>query len=255
MWLLPSACYRSAQELGVSTLGSAEQSVAEWWPTVSGTPTQRPSSWHGWKTRRWSLRLFGSETCASWTPSLLPGLMWSAPDTPASRFLRRETDREKTTSDTCGLKSYGSFAWYDHDTSAWRTSQATFLWDSTESSVILPNSGSMRSGVCFERQTLERPTSDGGFLSWPTPRSCSAMAATVNPEAKNPNLETVVARRGHTGQLNPAWVEWLMGFPVGWTVCDASGTPSSLSRPRSLSAVSCIEPLPRAQTKGGCDEE
>lgn len=27
------------------------------------------------------------------------------------------------------------------------------------------------------------------------------------------------------GQLNPTWVEWLMGFPPGWTDLDASGTP------------------------------
>lgn len=28
------------------------------------------------------------------------------------------------------------------------------------------------------------------------------------------------------GQLNPAWVEWLMGFPPGWTDLSASETPS-----------------------------
>ncbi len=28
------------------------------------------------------------------------------------------------------------------------------------------------------------------------------------------------------GLLNPTWVEWLMGFPLGWTDCDASATPS-----------------------------
>ena len=29
------------------------------------------------------------------------------------------------------------------------------------------------------------------------------------------------------GSLNPTWVEWLMGFPLGWTVLEASATPSS----------------------------
>ena len=26
------------------------------------------------------------------------------------------------------------------------------------------------------------------------------------------------------GQLNPMWVEWLMGFPIGWTELNASET-------------------------------
>jgi hypothetical protein len=32
------------------------------------------------------------------------------------------------------------------------------------------------------------------------------------------------------GSLNPTWVEWLMGFPLGWTDCEPSATASS---PRS----------------------
>jgi len=32
------------------------------------------------------------------------------------------------------------------------------------------------------------------------------------------------------GSLNPTWVEWLMGYPLGWTDLGASGTVSS---PRS----------------------
>lgn len=35
------------------------------------------------------------------------------------------------------------------------------------------------------------------------------------------------------GQLNPTWVEWLMGFPLGWTALDASETPSSRKLSRS----------------------
>jgi len=35
------------------------------------------------------------------------------------------------------------------------------------------------------------------------------------------------------GQLNPNWVAWLMGFPVGWTDLDASATPSCPRSPSS----------------------
>jgi DNA (cytosine-5)-methyltransferase 1 len=30
---------------------------------------------------------------------------------------------------------------------------------------------------------------------------------------------------GNGGRLNPTWVEWLMGFPLGWTDLEDSGTP------------------------------
>jgi len=40
---------------------------------------------------------------------------------------------------------------------------------------------------------------------------------------------------GGRGALNPTWVEWLMGFPIGWTALPPSATPSS-RRSRSGSA-------------------
>ena len=32
------------------------------------------------------------------------------------------------------------------------------------------------------------------------------------------------AERKSSGQLNPTWVEWLMGYPLGWTDLDHSET-------------------------------
>lgn len=69
---------------------------------------------------------------------------------------------------------------------------------------------------------------------WPTPAAFDAKRGPQTEErmAKGlggPNLiSVVVAEEGKRGgQLNPMWVEWLMGFPLGWTNLDASETPSS----------------------------
>ncbi len=44
--------------------------------------------------------------------------------------------------------------------------------------------------------------------------------------------------RSQRKRLSPLFVEWLMGFPTGWTVCDASATPSSRKSPSGSAAAS-----------------
>jgi DNA (cytosine-5)-methyltransferase 1 len=39
---------------------------------------------------------------------------------------------------------------------------------------------------------------------------------------------------GNGGKLNPTWVEWLMGFPLGWTDLEDSETQSSHKSPNTL---------------------
>ena len=48
---------------------------------------------------------------------------------------------------------------------------------------------------------------------------CAADAKGTHGGENHRCLRTDVA-----GQLNPTWVEWLMGFPPGWTDLNASGT-------------------------------
>jgi hypothetical protein len=60
---------------------------------------------------------------------------------------------------------------------------------------------------------------------WPTP-----VAGDSHTAAPNQNTSTLgrAIRRGEgSGGLNPTWVEWLLGFPLGWTDCGASATRSS----------------------------
>ncbi len=71
---------------------------------------------------------------------------------------------------------------------------------------------------------------------WPTPtvpnggRSPKGgMSLTgMTPDGKKRQVDlahSVRMRDGISGQLNPQWVEWLMGFPLGWTDLEDSETP------------------------------
>jgi DNA (cytosine-5)-methyltransferase 1 len=182
----------------------------------------------------------------------------------------------------CGEKWRASFTKYDPNSRSWKTHQCSLVEDLEPFLETWPQWGLMRDGECWEQRTLEQTIRGTGFgllpdnvsafhtpnttgldggsnsrkalkkrmENWPTPRSCSAMAATITPEAawnekRNPNLETIVGRRcwptptSHNakeanapsekmrntptlaaqagGSLNPMWVEWLMGWPLGWT--------------------------------------
>ena len=67
---------------------------------------------------------------------------------------------------------------------------------------------------------------------FPTPKARDARDTTRLPPSRiaDRNKDSLVQRVGREikeecGQLNPTWVEWLMGFPIGWTDLDASEMP------------------------------
>ena len=74
---------------------------------------------------------------------------------------------------------------------------------------------------------------------WPTPTKREyfppRLPETMEKTKRNPLTNTlgdaVQYREGksykETGQLNPMWVEWLMGYPQGWTDLNHSETASS----------------------------
>jgi hypothetical protein len=55
--------------------------------------------------------------------------------------------------------------------------------------------------------------------NWPSPKSRDwkdgTSQGTMNRQS--PDLGKVVGQSKETGSLNPMWVEWLMGWPLGWT--------------------------------------
>lgn len=165
----------------------------------------------------------------------------------------------------CGPTWRASLARFDPDTSSWKTVQLCLLGDSELSSVIWPRSGMTADGQCWELPMSEHRTSGTGSGSWPTPVASDTSSRSKpyaqggtplslavkwpTPRAKDgkgaqqpgaatlarmrgygPNLsEAVVEQSG--GQLNPTWVEWLMGWPLGWTDLKPLETDRSHSAP------------------------
>ena len=57
---------------------------------------------------------------------------------------------------------------------------------------------------------------------WPTPLSNEARAGTPNGKMQrqlgnHPDIRGTTPEEWKRGSLNPQWVEWLMGYPEGWT--------------------------------------
>lgn len=61
---------------------------------------------------------------------------------------------------------------------------------------------------------------------WPTPTVSGNYNRKGASKTSGDGLATAAG-----GALNPTWVEWLMGFPLGWTDCADSETPSSRKSP------------------------
>lgn len=64
------------------------------------------------------------------------------------------------------------------------------------------------------------PNLSGQVKLWPTPTAQDAKNSTLpRSQRERESLVGEVIREelGRDGQLNPDWVEWLMGFPAGWT--------------------------------------
>lgn len=88
------------------------------------------------------------------------------------------------------------------------------------SSGIRPNDGRNRIGTNGEKWGLN--LSDAIKL-WPTPTSRDHKdTGDCENVPENCLLGRVVHPSKEHGSLNPLWVEWLMGFPIGWTDCDVS---------------------------------
>lgn len=176
------------------------------------------------------------------------------------------------------VKSSASLAYFDQDSCSWRTCQQSLITDSEQSWQTLPRSGMTRNGFAYALPTVGRITTEtgGGYLPtpdtrgfvnegsiqmlskkcdskeemfgmahragkkkkekyWPTPTAHNAKETNAPSESER-NTPTLAAMVG--GKLNPEWVEWLMGFPIGHTASRDWGMVNVRSKQQQPTACS-----------------
>lgn len=126
-------------------------------------------------------------------------------------------------------RSLGSLAKYDQGSCSWRTYQRSLFEEQNELLESFVAYGMTVDGVFYPLPTWERPTEETGGFCWPTPKAMDGergslwAMADYNRRTSRKSLQSEVAEsyRGKmqwgNGQLNPEFVEWLMGYPIGWT--------------------------------------
>jgi hypothetical protein len=184
-------------------------------------------------------------------------LTWYLAVFPARTSAPQAREPESRVSDPdCGWKWPESSVKYDPASRSWKTRQCSLLGGLDEFSETWPLWGSMRDGECWARPTLAPRISATGYGLWPTPTATlGTKGGRITPRKGREGgtlIEAVSHRmfptpcatdwktgyridteagkaqrearskplRDHSapgGQLNPTWVEWLMGWPLGWT--------------------------------------
>jgi hypothetical protein len=181
----------------------------------------------------------------------------------ANRSVLRARGKGKKIRAISGHTSEMPFARFDPDTHSWRTCEDTSLSASEQFSGTWPPSGILRNGKCYPRQRLARHIVEKDSLLWPTPTTqenehpnaiwnengrrispggtthsmnlADAVRLWPTPTtndarqsfAKSTVYQSLTKAAGASplnGRLNPTWVEWLMGFPLGHTDLEHSAT-------------------------------
>jgi|688.fasta_scaffold63211_2 hypothetical protein len=218
---------------------------------LSGSDTRETFCSHAKTTD--ACRSFRSgTTCKPLTDDLGEALLtWFRADSLAKTSAQPEKAQESTESAAeCGRTWPESFARWDRDTASWKTPQCSLLAGLDKFSETWPRWGMMRGGECSVQSMPAHLTSETESGLWPTPTVCgnynrkgasansgdglaTAVRTWPTPTAHNAketnapsesqrNTPTLAAQVG--GQLNPTWVEWLMGWPLGWTDLKQSET-------------------------------
>jgi len=175
-------------------------------------------------------------------------LMSSQAASPANHLVMQENDSEPTTQEICGRQPLTASASYDPDTHSWKTYQGWLLADiSAPSFQTFTKAGTTADGEFYPLPKWEHrireiayglepnnetffhtPNTtgmDGGSNSRkalrkrlekiPTPTASDWKGGAAS--GRDSELKHYLLRRCGKGYPNPNFLEWLMGWPTGWS--------------------------------------
>ena len=155
-------------------------------------------------------------------------------DSHASPFPWLESKKGKTTTVTSGLRCCG----LSENCARAALSEKTFLVSfELRLRKFFPNcksSGTKQEATVLRLGMSEDCTKENGSLSWPRPTTGAPLCGGTHnfrqmEKLRDAGIITEEERKnltcGSGGKSNPDLMEWLMGFPIGWTDLNASETP------------------------------
>ena len=176
--------------------------------------------------------------------------LFSQADFPASRSVMPGSSEARTTTVISGRKCAESYARQGPLGSLVRMLLESSTWHSTRCVLTWKRKVTKSNRSLFQLAPSMPRTGGTGCGSshamWPTPKA-NKVHPTITEENREKlakrnkaNLEEVIAGNcnGATGQLNPEWVEWLMGYPIGHTDLKDWATPSCRKSPTKSSKAS-----------------
>lgn len=219
---------RRTVETSCATSGSLPFSSSKTSPTICGSDSlTSPATYARWVTqlrraclqRRKSAQLRSVSACSSWpTPRTLTGDAESA---------TRKKELGRTESGGGDLQAAAQ---------AWSTPRAS---DGEKGG---PQQQFGAGGTPLPAQAVKwatpttRDHKDGSSPSANVPTNC--LLGRQAPRMMSSGRASFASAPTSRLQLNPSFVEWLMGWPLGWTVCGSSATVSSLRKPPTPSDAS-----------------
>lgn len=235
-----------AAESLVDTCSDGEQSAPS-----STTPTPDQYYWPDKTTEHSRLSRFGM-TCEPLTANHGEDLLtWFRAGFPARTSAPQEKGPDlRESAVDYGVNLQGSFARYDQEASLWRTAQCSLVEDSDAFLETWPRWGMTQSGASYLLPTPVHLSSESESGLWPTPvasdvtsrnqkyaqggtplsyavklwptptgggKSATSCLGDWGGSGSRKKMETLVEDGEMYGPLNPEWVEWLMGWPIGQT--------------------------------------